>query len=96
MKSKDEIQEMLDNTVNQLIKAHGGYVSVADVEEGVVNVNMSGGCQGCAAAKHTMSMIVSRAIKNFDPDVEHVFDVTDHDKGENPYFERDDGETEES
>lgn len=90
MKSKEEIQEMLDSTVNKLIKAHGGYVKAADTaaDGSIVYVEMSGGCQGCAAAKHTMNMIVSRAIKNFDPDVEHVFDVTDHDKGENPYFKK--------
>ena len=86
MKTKEELQEMLDNTVNKLIAAHGGGITVMSRDGVTVEVSMIGGCQGCAGAKYTLNLIVTNTIKDFDPTVEWVVDVTDHDKGANPYY----------
>jgi len=86
MKTKEEIQAMLNETVNKLIAAHSGGITVVSRDGVTVEVNMVGGCQGCAGAKYTLNLYVTEAIKEFDSTVEWVIDVTDHDKGANPYY----------
>lgn len=90
-KSLEEIQTYLDEKVNVLLKQHGGNVQVCELsDEGEVYVNMSGGCQGCAGAKHTLKLIVERAIKGYDETVKKVVDITDHEAGEQPYYKNSD------
>lgn len=92
MKTKEEIQQMLDETVNTLLGQHRGRVDVISVERDnasiphFVNVKMSGGCQGCAGAKATLNSIVSSYIKEFDPTISKIVDVTDHTNKTNAFF----------
>jgi len=90
MKSKEEIQVMLDHSINNLLAAHGGRVDVVseyyENTNRVLVVNMAGGCRGCARAKATMKHIVENSIKTFDPSIVYVEDNTDHTSGSNPYY----------
>lgn len=88
MKSKEEIQQMLDETVNTLLGQHRGRVDVVDIEPDnkALTVKMSGGCRGCAGAKATLSSIVSNYVKQFDPSIQNVIDVTDHTDKTNAFF----------
>jgi len=86
MKTKEEIQQYLDETVNTLLGQHRGRVEVFSVEDGVVKTVMSGGCKGCAGAKATMNSIVTNHVKHFDPTVTAVQDVTDHTDKTNAFF----------
>ena len=52
-----------------------------------VFVEMSGGCQGCAMSRMTLSQGVERMLKQALPEITAVHDVTDHSSGANPYFE---------
>jgi Fe-S cluster biogenesis protein NfuA len=88
VKTVEELNRYMDNTVNVLISAHNGRVDVVGREDSTVYVTMSGGCHGCAGAKHTLGLIVSKAIVGFDPSVTEVVDTTDHDSGESPYFSK--------
>ena len=88
MRSLEEIQQMLDESVNTLLAQHGGRAEIAHVDrtgtgESAVHVTiayvkMSGGCRGCAGAKYTLNLIVSNHIKAFDPTIDSVVDITDH------------------
>jgi NFU1 iron-sulfur cluster scaffold homolog, mitochondrial len=89
MKTKEELQGMLDTQVNTLLAGHGGRVDVVSREDDVVVVSMSGGCQGCAGARRTLKSIVSNFINEFDPSVISVIDATDHSSGKTPYFKKD-------
>ena len=86
MKTKEELQVMLDETVNKLIATHGGKIEIKSREAATVEVTMVGGCQGCVGAKYTLNLIVTNTIKDFDPTVEWVLDITDHDSGKNPFY----------
>jgi Fe-S cluster biogenesis protein NfuA/stress-induced morphogen len=80
------VQEVLDRQANPEIAAHGGHVRVTDVQDGVVSMLMSGGCQGCAASAATLRGGVETMIRAAVPEVRDIIDVTDHGSGETPYY----------
>jgi len=75
------VQEVLDRQANPEIAAHGGHVRVTDVQDGVVSMLMSGGCQGCAASAATLRGGVETMIRAAVPEVRDIIDVTDHGSG---------------
>ena len=86
---------MLDESVNSLLAGHGGRVELTSIDREVKNmdlhvhiayVKMIGGCRGCAGAKYTLNMMVANHIKNFDPSVDHVVDITDHSDKTNAFY----------
>lgn len=82
----DRVREILDSQVNPAIAAHGGLISLVDVEETDIYVEMSGGCQGCALSRMTLRQGVERMLREAVPELTAVHDITDHASGENPYM----------
>lgn len=82
----DRVREVLDAQVNPAIASHGGMISLVDVENTDVFVEMSGGCQGCALSRMTLRQGVERMLREAVPELTAVHDVTDHSSGENPYL----------
>ena len=82
----DRVRQVLDEQVNPAIAAHGGLISLVDVEETDIYVEMSGGCQGCALSRMTLRQGVERMLREAVPELTAVHDVTDHASGENPYL----------
>lgn len=82
----DRVREVLDTQVNPAIAAHGGMISLVDVENHDIYVEMSGGCQGCALSRMTLRQGVERMLREAVPELTAVHDVTDHASGENPYL----------
>jgi Fe/S biogenesis protein NfuA len=82
----EKIQTVIDDLINPALAMHGGFVELVDVDEGVVSMRMSGGCQGCGAAQMTMAQGIEALLRDEIPDVRKVIDVTDHEAGENPYY----------
>jgi Fe/S biogenesis protein NfuA len=82
----DRVRSVLDTQVNPAIAAHGGMISLVDVEETDVYVEMSGGCQGCALSRMTLRQGVERMLREAVPELTAVHDVTDHASGVNPYL----------
>ncbi len=82
----DRVREVLDNQVNPAIAAHGGMISLVDVEDTEIYVEMGGGCQGCALSRMTLRQGVERMLREAVPELTAVHDVTDHASGENPYL----------
>ena len=82
----DRVRAVLDEQVNPAIAAHGGMISLVDVEENDIYVEMSGGCQGCALSRMTLRQGVERMLRDAVPELTAVHDVTDHASGENPYL----------
>jgi Fe/S biogenesis protein NfuA len=78
---------ILDEQINPAIAAHGGQADLVAVEDGVVYVRMSGGCQGCGLASVTLTQGIEVAILDAVPEISSVVDVTDHAAGDNPYYE---------
>lgn len=82
----EKVQQLLDQSVNPALGAHGGFVSLAGVEGTIVYLSMGGGCQGCTMSQATMVEGVTLAIHDAIPEVTDVIDVTDHAAGENPFY----------
>ena len=80
------VQEILDDRVNPSLAAHGGVVSLVDIQETRVVLSFGGGCQGCGMADVTMKEGVSAQLKQQIPEITEVVDATDHTAGNNPYY----------
>ena len=80
------VQQVLDDRVNPSLAAHGGMVSLVDIEETRVVLSFGGGCQGCGMADVTMKQGVSAQLKQQIPEITEVVDATDHAAGHNPYY----------
>ncbi len=81
------IQRLLDEEINPAVAAHGGYIGLLEVVDGVAYVQMGGGCQGCGLAEVTLSQGVRAAIVERFPEIREVVDTTDHALGSNPYYQ---------
>jgi Fe/S biogenesis protein NfuA len=81
------VLSVLDAQVNPSIAMHGGHADLVAVEEGVVYVRLSGGCQGCGLAAVTLSQGIEVALRDSVPEIVSVIDVTDHASGANPFYE---------
>ncbi|MDX1492593.1 MAG: NifU family protein [Longimicrobiales bacterium] len=82
----EKVREVLDSQVNPAIAAHGGMISLVDVEDTEIYVEMGGGCQGCALSRMTLRQGVERMLREAVPELTAVHDITDHASGENPYL----------
>jgi Fe/S biogenesis protein NfuA len=82
----DRVREVLDQQVNPAIASHGGAITLAEVHDTEIYLEMSGGCQGCAMSRLTLRQGVERMLRQAIPELTAVHDVTDHASGVNPYF----------
>jgi len=80
------VQEFIDHQINPGVATHGGSVSLLEVNDGVVYVELGGGCQGCGMVDVTLKHGIERMLKENFPEIESVYDTTDHNSGDNPYF----------
>jgi Fe-S cluster biogenesis protein NfuA len=80
------VNDVLEQQINNYVRSHGGRINVTEIRDGVVYVQLSGGCQGCSAASVTLRQGVERILKSSIPEVTQVVDVTDHSQGQHPYY----------
>ena len=80
-------EDEADEKINPAIASHGGQVSLADIQDNKVFLQFGGGCQGCGMVDVTLKQGVEVMIKEAVPEVAEVLDITDHEKGVNPYYE---------
>lgn len=85
------VQGLLASQVNPSVAAHGGHIDAEKVADGIVYLRMSGGCQGCAASAATLRQGVERMLRAALPQIREIVDVTDHDAGDAPFYEREPG-----
>jgi Fe/S biogenesis protein NfuA len=81
------VLSVLEEQVNPSIAMHGGRADLVAVEEDIVYVRLSGGCQGCGLATVTLSQGIEVALRDALPEIVSVVDVTDHASGSNPFYE---------
>jgi len=82
-----KVQEVIDEKVLPVVGAHGGWVELDRIEGDTAYVNLGGGCQGCSSAGFTLSAGIEQAICSEIDEIEHVVDVTDHDSGQEPFYQ---------
>ena len=82
---REKVQQLLDTAINPAVAGHGGVVSLVDVKDKMVYLQMGGGCQGCGMADVTLKQGIETMIREEVPEVVEILDVTDHAAGQNPY-----------
>jgi Fe/S biogenesis protein NfuA len=79
---------VLESDVNPSIASHGGRSDLVALDEdnGVAYLALSGGCQGCAMSRMTLTQGIEVALREQVPELTEIIDVTDHATGENPFY----------
>ncbi len=76
---EDKINYVLYNDINPGLAAHGGNVSLVEINENNMAVlKFGGGCQGCSAVDLTLKQGVEKTLREKVPELAGVQDVTDH------------------
>jgi Fe-S cluster biogenesis protein NfuA len=72
---REQVQAILDE-IRPSLNADGGDIELVNVKEGgVVEVKLTGACQGCPMAAMTLKMGVERLLKEKLPEVTEVVTV---------------------
>jgi len=79
------IQDLLTRTVNPSIASHGGTITVVDLTNGVLSIEMSGGCQGCSSSTATLRDGFETMARLVAPEITTIVDTTDHASGTAPF-----------
>ncbi|HVA69952.1 MAG TPA: NifU family protein [Acidimicrobiales bacterium] len=79
---------VLEQQVNPSIAAHGGHADLValDEESKTAYIKLSGGCQGCAMSRLTLTQGIETTLREAIPELVGVLDVTDHASGVNPFY----------
>jgi Fe/S biogenesis protein NfuA len=87
MTMKQRVEEALER-IRPRLSMHGGGVEVVNVleDEGIVELELTGGCAGCAMATLTLKAGIEALLLEEVEGVTEVIDITDHAKGESPYY----------
>ncbi|RMH66490.1 MAG: hypothetical protein D6677_00300 [Calditrichaeota bacterium] len=82
----EKVQHVIQTQINPAIARHGGIISVVDIRENNVYVEMGGNCQGCSLSFITLKNGVINGLKEAIPEIGEVIDATDHEAGTHPYY----------
>jgi Fe/S biogenesis protein NfuA len=82
----DRVKHVIEFQINPSIAGHGGAVTLVDVRDDVIYLEMQGGCQGCGMAAVTLAQGIRRILLEALPEVRDIVDVTNHNAGANPYY----------
>ena len=71
---RDKVEEVLEKIRPDLV-ADGGNVELGNVNDGTVEVRLTGACDGCPMAAMTLQMGIERILKEEIPEVKEVVAV---------------------
>ncbi|MFC1861833.1 NifU family protein [Chloroflexota bacterium] len=71
---KEKVEEAL-NKVRPMLAADGGNVELVDVNNGTVQVRLTGACGGCPMATMTLKMGIEKILKEEIPEIKEVVAV---------------------
>lgn len=74
----EAVNVVMSEEVAPALASHGGGATVTKVENGVVFVELEGGCKGCPGARMTMKNGIETLLKERVSAVKEVVDDTDH------------------
>ena len=84
---EERVEWLLNTEINPQVAMHGGQVSLVEVTTDKLAVlKFGGGCQGCGMVSVTLQDGVEKTFRDKLPELAGVVDVTEHEKGENPYY----------
>ena len=71
---RERVEEILDK-IRPSLMADGGNVELVDVNNGTVQVRLTGACDGCPMATLTLKMGIEKLLKQEIPEIEEVVAV---------------------
>ncbi len=71
---KEKVELVLEKIRPSLV-ADGGDVELVDVNDGTVEVRLTGACDGCPMAAMTLQMGIERILKEEIPEIKEVVAV---------------------
>lgn len=72
--TREEIEAVL-NEIRPSLQADGGDVELADVQDGVVSLRLTGACGHCAMSIMTLKFGIERLLRERVPEVKEVVAV---------------------
>ncbi len=81
-----KIVDLLNKEINPALAGHGGSAEFIAIRDNMVHLKLGGGCQGCASSQATLKHGIELRIKEEEPSIQGIVDMTDHNAGANPYF----------
>ncbi|MFU8872763.1 NifU family protein [Micromonospora sp. SL4-19] len=69
------VRRLLDGSVGDFVRSHGGCIELVDVRDGVVRVRLAGACDGCPAARFTLRNRVEAELRRHHPQVSGVVEA---------------------
>lgn len=83
---ENNITQVLEEYVAPAVAQHGGYVNFASFKNGLVLLEMSGACSGCAGSTATLKYGVENILKQMVPEVEMVEGFDDPMSTVDPFY----------
>jgi Fe-S cluster biogenesis protein NfuA len=71
---RERVEEVLDK-IRPVLVRDGGNVELVNVNDGVVEVKLTGACAGCAMSTMTIKMGIEKFLKQEIPEVKEVVAV---------------------
>lgn len=84
------IVDVMEEYVTPAVAQHGGEVNFVSFENGVVLVELSGACSGCAGSTMTLKHGIEQMMTHLIPEVNAVEGIDDPFSNADPYFLNDD------
>ena len=83
------ITEVMEQYVTPAVAQHGGEVNFVSFENGMVTVELSGACSGCAGSTMTLKHGIEQMMKQLVPEVSSVEGIEDPFSSVSPYYMND-------
>ena len=80
------ITEVMEQYVTPAVSQHGGEVNFVSFELGVVLVELSGACSGCAGSTATLKHGIEQMMTSLIPEVQGVEGIDDLESNVMPYY----------
>ncbi len=69
---REQVEKALE-AVRPILRADGGDVELVDIlKNGIVQVRLTGACQGCPMSQMTLKSSIERAVKKMVPGIKAV------------------------
>ena len=74
----EELKEIIETALQEIrrfLEADGGNISIVDISEDTVSVQLEGACLGCSVNQMTLNNGVEATIKRHAPQINRVIEV---------------------
>ena len=83
---EDKVNYILHSEINPGLAAHGGNISLEEMDGDIAVLQFGGGCQGCGQADVTLKDGVERTLLEKVPELKGVRDITDHSDSSQAFY----------